>query len=195
MSDEQRRLTQLARRLGAHDAAIVNVKAIVVEDGLAALCRQPGCPNYGLASSCPPHVSGPDQFRQWQQAYDWAVIIRIDVPTRILLSENRRDAFRQLHSIAALIEGSAIDSGSTRAMAFAGGSCKELFCADFPACPVITESGPCRHPDRARPSMSGYGIDVACLMTAAGWKMNSINPSSQTETTSIGSITALVLID
>jgi predicted metal-binding protein len=194
-SDLQGRLIQLARDRGAHDAAIINVKAIGVEDRLADLCRQPGCANYGLAAGCPPHVGGPAQFRQWQKAYHRAILIRIDVPTAILLSEKRRDVFRRLHDIAASIEQTAVDSGFTEARAFAGGSCKELFCADQPTCRVINESGPCRHPDRARPSMSGFGIDVSRLMAAAGWKMNRITRTTKPDAVPTGPITALVLID
>ena len=195
MEDVKKRLLQLARRQGAHGAAMIDVQDIVVEDRLAGLCHRPGCPNYGIAPSCPPHVGGPDQFRQWQKKYHRAVVIRIDVPTQILLSENRGDVFRQLHGIAALIEHSAIDSGYKNAKAFAGGSCKELFCADLPACPVITANGPCRYPDWARPSMSGYGIDVSRLMAAAGWQTNRIISTTQTNDVPMGPITALVLID
>jgi len=194
ITDLQDRLMRLARDLGAHDAAIVDAKAIIVEDRLADLCRQPGCPSYGLAASCPPHVGGPAQFRRWQQAVDWAVLIRIDVPTPILLGEKRRGVFRKLHEIAASIERSAIDSGWFEARAFAGGSCKELFCSDLPVCRVIHESGPCRHPDRARPSMSGFGIDVSRLMAAAGWEMNRITRATQADAVPNGPITALVLV-
>ncbi len=197
LTDRQCQLLQMAHNRSPHGAAIIEVKTIVVDDRLADLCRDPGCPNYGLAASCPPHGGGPDQFRRWQATYDWAVLIKIDVPTRTLLSKNRRAAFRRLHEIAVFIEQFAIDSGYSRARALAGGSCKELFCADMPACPVITGNGPCRQPDRARPSMSGYGIDVSRLMAAAGWEMNRATapPASQSDHHAMAPITALVLID
>lgn len=194
-TNDQDRLLHLARQKGAHGASIIDVQTIVVNDRLADLCRHPGCPHYGLSPSCPPHVGGPEQFRQWQNQYGWAVLVRIDVPTRILLSEKRRDAFRQLHGLAALIETSAIDSGYSEARAFAGGSCKELFCRDLPTCRVITENGPCRYPDQARPSMSGYGIDVSRLMAKAGWKINPVTHKTQPDAIPVGSITALILID
>lgn len=75
-----------------------------------------------------------------------------------------------------------------------GGSCKALFCADEPACRRITDGGPCRHPDRARPSMSGYGIDVSRLMAQAGWKMNRIDHTPRSDSDPLSPITALVLV-
>jgi len=59
-----------------------------------------------------------------------------------------------------------------RSSGFAGGSCKELFCQDHLSCRRIEENGPCRHPDLARPSMSGYGIDVFQLVESCDWETN-----------------------
>ncbi|MBF0303072.1 MAG: hypothetical protein HQK73_08530, partial [Desulfamplus sp.] len=52
----------------------------------------------------------------------------------------------------------------SHARAFAGGSCKNIWCFSYPECPVL-----CRNPDKARPSMSGFGINVMKLMQSAGW--------------------------
>jgi predicted metal-binding protein len=52
-------LIELARWLGASDAAIISAQDISVEDDLAKLCLDLPCENYGLSGSCPPHVAGP----------------------------------------------------------------------------------------------------------------------------------------
>lgn len=187
------RLIDLARRQEA-DAAMIDTAVIDVKDNLARMCRKPGCPSYGLAASCPPHVGGPDQFREWQKTYRQALLIKLDVPTESLLGNDRQKVFRKLHIIAASVEKCAIDAGYERARAFAGGSCKELFCKDLPACPAITESGACLHPEHARPSMSGYGIDVFKLMATVGWKTDRLAQTNQKETPSVMPIAALVLI-
>ena len=57
-------LVRLARSLGASDAQIISSGAVVVENDLANLCREPQCENYGLSLSCPPHVSGPSGFAE-----------------------------------------------------------------------------------------------------------------------------------
>ena len=122
------RLTQFACQLGASDAKAIFTAKISVEDDLANLCREPGCENYGLSTSCPPHVAGPDGFRKLLKTFENAVVFKIDVLSEILFSDERRDIFRLLHEIAASIEQSAIDMGFHDSNAYVGGSCKQIFC-------------------------------------------------------------------
>ena len=187
-------LVQLACRLGASQAAVFAAAQIRVEDRLAAMCRTPECEAYGLAASCPPHVGGPDEFRRLQKKFAWALFLKIDVPTEILLSEERLEVYRLLHEIVSTLQKAAVDAGCGDARAFAGGSCKKIFCADRPDCPVVDHGGSCRHPDRARPSMSGYGIDVFRLMETAGWRMDRITKSTNPATVPMGSVAGLVLV-
>jgi hypothetical protein len=60
-------LTAKALQLGASAAAVIAVDRIVIEEGLASLCREPRCENFGLSASCPPHVPGPAKFREWMK--------------------------------------------------------------------------------------------------------------------------------
>ncbi len=186
-------LLQLARYMGATDAAAISTDCISVLDRLADLCLKPRCPSYGMSASCPPHVSGPDGFRELVKEFHNALVFKIEVPSNILLSGERHDMFRLLHEIASAVEQSAVLAGHTRARAFAGGSCKELFCPDKAECRV-TAGGSCRNPDRARPSMSGFGIDVSRLMEGAGWPMNRAGPGGREDNPSTGTLSGLVLI-
>ncbi|MBM9529489.1 DUF2284 domain-containing protein [Desulfoprunum benzoelyticum] len=142
---------------------------IVVEKQMAAYCREPGCPNYGQSLSCPPHVAGPAAFAALQARSRAALVVRIEVPSAVLFSEERREVMRLLHEIVAGIERSAIARGYTGSRAFAGGSCKDLFCFDHPECQVLSQNGPCRNPEAARPSMSGFGVNVARTLENAGF--------------------------
>ncbi len=188
-------LAETARRLGASDAAIIETKKILVEDHLAEICKEQ-CGNYGLSPGCPPHVPGPDGFRNLVKGYDHAVFFRIEVPTSVLVSasEDRRDAFRMLHEVAAGIERAAREMGYPDARAFAGGSCKTIFCHDQPECRVVAENESCLHPEDARHSMSGYGINVGKLMEAAGWNMDEITKGTDPGAVPMGSLSGLVLI-
>ena len=188
------RLVQLACQRGADAAAIVPAVEIHVDDHLANLCLNPRCEMVGLAASCPPHVGGPEAFRKLLAQVDWAIVLKIDVPTQTLLGEDRYPIYRSLHTIAAAVERFAIDQGFSNARAFAGGSCKRIFCADHNDCPVVTNGEPCRHPDEARHSMSGYGVDVSRLMNAAGWQLNRITCDTSPEAVPMGSLVGLVLI-
>ena len=186
-------LLRLARYMGATDAAVISTDCIFVLDRLAALCLEPRCPGYGMSAGCPPHVSGPAGFRELVKGFHQALVFKIEVPSNILLSAERRDIFRLLHEIAAALELSAVRAGLTRSRAFAGGSCKELFCPDKAECRV-TAGGACRNPDRARPSMSGFGIDVSRLMEGAGWPMNRAVQGGRADNPSTGTVSGLLLI-
>ena len=187
------RLIHVALQNGASDAKAVSTEDVTIDESLTDFCMG-SCKNYGLAASCPPHVSGPAGFEKLLKDYTLAIVFKIDVPTETLLSEKKIDAFRSLHTIAANIEKAAVEKGYDRSKAFAGGSCKPLFCQDHPDCLALSENGRCRHPDLARPSMSGFGIDVSRLMAAAGWKMDRITRETDPETVKTGMLCGLVLI-
>ncbi|MDD9300962.1 MAG: DUF2284 domain-containing protein [Desulfobacter sp.] len=163
-------LIHQAKAQGVSDALIIPSNKILVKKELARYCSQPKCSNFGQSLSCPPHVQGPDQFNQWLKDYTHALFFNIEVPSSILFSYNASQIFAVLHDTAAYLEITAKAMGYDQARAFAGGSCKSIFCHDKPDCQGLSPQGLCRHPDQARPSMSGFGIDVAHLIKIAGWE-------------------------
>lgn len=162
-------LTNQALTMGADRAKIVPSASVQVKPELAALCHPDSCSEYGLAPTCPPHVSGPEGFRLLQDHCQEALILRIEVPEQSLMSDKRTDIFRNLQELVAQLEIKALASGYSRAHGFAGGSCKRLFCHNQPDCAVLSSNKPCRHPHQARPSMSGFGVDLLALMHTCGW--------------------------
>jgi predicted metal-binding protein len=187
-------LIQVAQQNGASDAKAVSTTDVTVDKSLTNFCKDSRCENYGLSINCPPHVSGPAGFKELLKDYEQAVVFKIDVPTEILLSKESLEVFRSLHKIASIIEKSAVEKGYLRSKAFAGGSCKPLFCQEYTDCLVLSESGNCRHPHIARPSMSGFGINVSQLTEAAGWKMDRITHETDPEAVKMGMLCGLVLI-
>ncbi len=172
MNEDLYQLTQFAISLGASDARLISSDEIVVENQLAIKCAEPKCENYGLSYSCPPYVEGSAAFRELIKTHPRALVVRLIVPSMMLLSWERTDLGRVLHELVASVEGEAKNLGYSNSAAFAGDSCKILFCADHLSCQQIEGNGPCRHPDLARPSMSGYGIDVFQLIKSCGWETN-----------------------
>lgn len=159
-----------SKNSGATSSAIISSREIQIKDDLAVLCNgEYICPNYGLAASCPPFVEGPDVFRKWQSQSTYSIIVKIELPTSVMFSDERRGVMQLLHEIVATVEQNAVRIGLKKSRGFAGGSCKDLFCDDQANCCVLAENKPCRHGDSARPSMSGFGIDVIQLMKSAGW--------------------------
>lgn len=158
------------------------------------MCLEPRCGSYGLSKSCPPHVSGPSGFRKKLEKYKRAVFFKIDVPSQILYSSERLELFQLLHETAADIEQYAIKSGFINARAYAGGSCKEIFCRDYPECRALSKSGKCRNPLSARPSMSGFGIDVSKLMKIAGWTANWVARDTDLSVIKMANVNGLILL-
>ena len=187
-------LAQCALDLGATGVQAIDAGDMVVRDELAERCLEPGCEHYGKSKSCPPNVAGPAVFKKRLETFSRALFFKIDVPSDILFSSERLEVFRLLHTTAAGIEQTAIDMGYSKAQAFAGGSCKELFCPDHRDCQALSEKGTCRNPDQARPSMSGFGIDVASLFKTAGWKMNWVFDDNGRTKTKMANVCGLVLI-
>lgn len=187
-------LVESACRFGASDATAVSVSDISVEEALADLCRGSRCENYGLSAGCPPNVSGPTGFRELLKTVEQVVVFKIDVPWEILLSNERRDIFRLLHEVAANIEQAAVERGYPDSKAFAGGSCKQIFCYNHPRCRVIEKGEPCRNSRIARPSMSGFGINVSTLMKAVGWTLNWTTRVGHGNTISMGTVCGLMVI-
>lgn len=179
---------------GATKAALVAAKDIVVTDELADRCLQPRCENYSLSMSCPPHVAGPAAFRKQLEAYEQALFFKIDVPPEVLYSSENRELFHLLHEVAAGIEQSAVKLGLERARAFAGDSCKRVFCYDWLDCQALSPLGKCRHPQSARPSMSGFGVDVAALLQSAGWNVGAQKPGTGGESETTTYVCGLVLL-
>jgi predicted metal-binding protein len=92
------------------------------------------------------------------------------------------------------VEQKAIETGFEKSKAFAGGSCKDLFCDDQENCCVLSENIPCRHIESARPSMSGFGIDVTQLMTSCGWSGQIVKKSDAFDNESTSWVVGLILL-
>ena len=175
-----KKLLEPAVSLGAADAQVISSSKIIIENHLADFCTPPQCKNFGLSPSCPPHVGGPRAFRDLQKKNPLAVVVRLVVPSEALFSGEKREIMQLLHEIVAGIEQKAIEMGYSESKAFAGGSCKKIFCHDHSDCRVLAKGGDCRHPLHSRPSMSGFGINVSELMKACGWpsEINTQKPES-----------------
>lgn len=165
-------LVALAISLGASTATIVDARDIRVEDGLANLCREARCPNYGLSPTCPPHVKGPEWLRQYLKQISVALVFEIEASQGRMYSDRRRETGQLLHFIAAQLESAAIEKGFLIASGFAGGSCKNLFCYEHTHCRVLSKNGTCRHPGFSRPSVSGYGVNMNHLLKISGLAKN-----------------------
>lgn len=187
-------LLDFARQQGATRATRLSPQEIRVENKLASYCRTPKCPNFGRSMSCPPHVSGPAGFRKMVQESSHAIVVRIEIDAASLNGEERPQVMRLLHEITAAVEYEAKRIGFTESQGFAGGSCKMSFCPQYDTCRVLAGEGQCRHPDTARPSMSGYGVNVGDLMKTAGWSTDLFPPHDNTGEQQLAWVAGLILL-
>lgn len=187
-------LINYALAAGAAGAVVVSAGDIVINPGLADMCRHPGCPDYGLSANCPPHIGGPSIMKRRLEFVHQAVVFRMDVSAEDLFSDKLRRVFQGLHEIAAGVEQAAVKTGWPRARGYAGGSCRKIFCYEAADCPALSGNGACRYPLRARPSLSGFGIDVAALFETAGWRLRLADPRAAAAADKTVDLCGLVLL-
>ena len=188
-------LTLEAESLGATSSAIISSSDIQVKDSLAALCNgEYTCPNYGVSANCPPNVEGPVEFRKWLSQSKYSITVKIELPTSVMFSDERRGVMQILHQIVVGVEEKAVEMGFKKSKGFAGGSCKDLFCDDQEKCRVLAENKPCRHMESVRPSMSGFGVDVTLLMKSSGWATPKAEKSDLSDKDATSWVAGLILL-
>lgn len=158
-----------ALSLGASDAAWIPIQDIRVDDRFPEYCRKPGCSGYGRSMSCPPHVMGPEKFREYIARFESALAFKFDIPWDILVSDDRYPVFRVLHETATSLEAYARQDGYVHSKAYAGGSCKNIFCSEHKDCNVLFGTGTCRYPGISTQSMSGNGVDFQQIVNCLNW--------------------------
>ena len=187
-------LLQRATELGVSDARLIDAARIRVEDDLAAICKDPGCPGYGQGANCPPHVMKPEAFRQLLREYPRALVFKFDVPTEVLLGDGRFEVSRIVHETAANLERHALACGYEAARGLAAGSCRRIFCSEEIDCRVLSGDGTCRHRDAARPSISGLGVNFFELSRAVDWPIHKITSDSNPDEVPMGLMAGIVLL-
>lgn len=185
---------QKAFELGVSDARIISAQSIVVEDRFVEMCSMPQCPGYGLSPNCPPHTMKSADFRDLLTHYTYALVFKFDVPTEILLNDSQLDVAKLIHEISADLERLAKENGYTHSRGLAAGSCKMIFCKEHEKCSVLDKNEDCRFPDKARPSLSGVGVNFLELCKTLGWQFEKITKDTKHDDVPMGIMAGMVLI-
>ena len=136
-----------ARELGATRAAIIDPQTVVTGEWVRLKC-QFGCGGYGQCLTCPPYSPAPSQTAALLREYRSALLIQFD---EIRPAESDR-AWRKLKKMAVEFEREIFLANHPKAFAMTAGPCHY--------CRTCALAKGCVHPDLARPSMEGCGIDV-----------------------------------
>jgi predicted metal-binding protein len=186
-------LKEKAAKFGASDATIVESTIIPIEDEIIKYCQEPLCASYGKSAHCPPHASRPAVARKLLKSFQKALLFKIDVATKVLMSDESHKAFRKIYEIASQLETEAQIAGFVHAKGLAAGSCLPVFCMKN-KCRVIEEDKECRFPSLARPSMEAIGINVIKLIQAVGWEIQPITKDTDPASIPGGILAGLVLV-
>lgn len=164
-------LVETAKKNGATDAKIIDVKNIVVDKRVRLKCAIPPCQYYNRHLLCPPNLMPVDEFKEIVKLYKKALILQVeaDVDSSDKSDENldyelckeleaKTREFEwelKLHKLVNLLETFAFKQGFYLAAGLIGGQCH--LCSEC----VTPQSGePCKRPFESRPSMEAMGIDV-----------------------------------
>ena len=171
------RYCAMALDMGASGAVAVPAEHVVVDERVRLKCTVPRCLRAGETPNCPPNAPDLELVRRALARFTWAVLVKCDVgpveeyaPGRgANRAEQRRvlSFHEQSSEIVCALERQAYKDGYHLAMGFGGGSCKDYLCKGQ-LCQYL-DSGRCRFPHRARPSMEAVGIDVVALIREVGW--------------------------
>lgn len=186
-----RQLIDKALALKMDDAQILSIDQLEVDPSLANYCRD--CEAYGLSAHCPPHGMSSSEFSAGLIDYQDVLVVKRDVSVAVLQSDDQLPIARQLHIAVAQLEKQAQLLGF-KAAAFAGGSCKRLFCSSSQECQLLQEDGICRFPQWARPSVSGVGINIFALCETLGWPIDKVTKQSKAKDGAMGLLVGLVLL-
>ena len=183
-----------ALELGASQAEVIPAQWVQVDERVRLKCLVPRCFNYGQCVYCPPYTPEPEFVRQALSRFHWAVLFRSNiVPVEDYTDITRYQSqatkhVRETTEIVSKIEILAFAEGYYLAMGFTGGSCRDSLCNSM-LCQVL-DSGRCRFPFRARPSMEAVGIDVFGLVAKVGWEIypiyNGVDPNLVPCASSVG---------
>ncbi len=180
------RYKQMALGLGASSVEVIPANWVVVDERVRLKCQVPLCHHYGRCSNCPPYLPDLDFVQRALARFRYAFLFKQEVvPIEDFADSARVVKEGKFHTlktdeIVAKVETAAFADGYYLTVGFGCGSCRTSWC-DSLLCQML-DSGKCRFPMKARPSMEAMGIDVFNLVAKVGWEIypiyRGIDPAS-----------------
>ena len=162
-ADMKQKLIQAALDCGAVRAARVASDQILFSETFREICRGNQCGCYGRCWVCPPQIGPIGELIARAKEYPWGVLYQTVSPLE--------DSF----DFEGMMEAAGRHARvSQELQKIAAGLLAEPFlhlsCGGCHLCPVCAKrtDEPCRHPEKALPSLEGYGVDVYNTAGAAG---------------------------
>jgi predicted metal-binding protein len=202
LAQDLERYCHEARELGASAAIIIPANWISIDERVRLKCVIPTCPYVGRCAVCPPNATlDLGLMRGAVSKYSQAVLLRLDISdpievidTTIILKNSSWKHYGKMAGIVAKIETLAFSDAHYLALGLPAGCCKAFLCQNEKTCRRL-DSGICRHPLKARPSMEACGIDVFGIAARVGWEIYPIYSTVDPKQVPKASLIGIVFID
>ena len=165
---DENQLIRIALEAGASKAVIIARESIVLNAAFRGMCEANRCGVYGKCYMCPPDVGPIDDLMNRVRLFDKSLFYQVICPLEDSFDiEGMAEAKKHLVRVSQQLLDRLPPILRSDALHLSGGGCG--LCS---SCARITEE-PCRHPNRALPSLESYGMDV--YQTTRGTPMKYIN--------------------
>ncbi len=141
-----------ALALGFTGAVPLDVATLKPREDVRAMCSADKCGAYGKNWTCPPHCGSLSECEAAMQKYAHGILLQTvgqlqkTIDTKACRQTEQRH-LRQFHALA-----EALKQAYPQALCLGSGGCR--------ICPTCAWPEPCRFPERACPSMEGFGLFV-----------------------------------
>ncbi len=156
---------------GATSVLVTQPNRIATAPWVLLKC-QFGCGGYGKYYCCPPYSPTPEQTRQVLDSYNRALLFRLEWTKG---QQSGREISNYFKNVVSMEIEMFLD-GFYRAFSMLCGPC--ILCRHT-ECGVHSNE-PCRHPEKARPSMEGCGIDVFQTAHNHGLPLKTVRTEEET---------------
>lgn len=152
---ENQVLIDSALSCGAAEATLLDQQQIVLSNTFRAICESNQCGGYGKCWMCPPYIGAIEELMEKVRSYPRALLYQTiyeiedsyDIEGMFEAGANHAQVSQRLQKEMASVIGKPF---------------LHLTCGGCHLCPTCAKRSeePCRFPDKALPSLEGYGVDV-----------------------------------
>jgi predicted metal-binding protein len=169
-TDPLEEICRMVVQKGATAAKAIHPGTVITSPWVRFKC-QFGCPLYGQGHCCPPYTPDHHQTREMLDSYQRAVLVHTEAPK----IPDRKKRFRKLHRMMVALEGELFKDGYYKSFVFLEGPCR--------LCDICgkVKGEPCPSSDLTRPAMEACGIDVYQTARNAGFFIQPLHDSSETQ--------------
>jgi predicted metal-binding protein len=140
-------MVQEALNLGCNRAKVIWTKTIAIGTWGRLQCQY-GCSHYGKLHTCPPHSPNSDELGEILVDYQRALLLHATPKVNMM-------------ETAVSLENNFKTKGFYKAFGLCSRACD--------LCETCTIDSFCKHPDKARPTLQGCGVDVQRTVFNNGW--------------------------